>query len=230
MYTALKKAVYEANISLKNSGLVLFTWGNVSGRDPNLKVIAIKPSGVAYETMSVDDIVVVDYKGKIIEGTLKPSVDLPTHLKLYEEHPEIMSIVHTHSTFATAWAQKGRAIPMYGTTHADYFSDAIPCAEFLSELEMVAYEKNTGVKLNEVIQKGHALDIPAAIVKGHGAFAWGKNTVEAVYHATVLEEVAKMAYLTETLPGQNVTLPKHIRKTHYERKHGPHATYGQEKK
>lgn len=229
MYQALKKATYEANIAIKNSGLVLFTWGNVSIKDPSLKAIAIKPSGVAYETMTIADIVVVDYDGKILEGNLKPSVDLPTHLEIYREHEEILSIVHTHSTYATAWAQKGRSIPMYGTTHADYFSEDIPCADSLSPEQMSEYEKNTGVVINRVIKKGRALEVPASIVKGHGAFAWGKNARDAVYHATVLEEVAKMAFITEAIPGKNNVLPNHIKSTHYNRKHGPNATYGQKK-
>jgi len=193
MYQALKEKTYKANMAIKKSGLVLFTWGNVSVKDDTLKVVAIKPSGVAYETMTINDIVVVDFAGNIVEGEMRPSVDLPSHLALYKAHPEIGAIVHTHSTFATAWAQKGRAIPMYGTTHADYFSDDIPCADYLSAEEMQDYEKNTGVVIAKLIKAGHANELPAAIVKGHGAFAWGKNAKDAVYHAVVLEEVAKMA-------------------------------------
>lgn len=229
MYQSLKEAVYQANMAIKQSGLVLFTWGNVSAKDDALKVVAIKPSGVPYETMTINDIVVTDFAGNVIEGHLRPSVDLPSHLALYLAHPEIQSIVHTHSTYATAWAQKGRAIPMYGTTHADYFSDDIPCADYVSADDMEAYEKHTGLVIAKLIQPGHANELPAAIVKGHGAFAWGKNTLDAVYHATVLEEVAKMAYLTETIPGENHPLPKHIRSTHFLRKHGPKASYGQKK-
>lgn len=230
MYQALKEKTYKANMAIKKSGLVLFTWGNVSVKDDTLKVVAIKPSGVAYETMTINDIVVVDFAGNVVEGELRPSVDLPSHLALYKAHPEIGAIVHTHSTFATAWAQKGRAIPMYGTTHADYFSDDIPCADYLSAEEMQDYEKNTGIVIAKLIKAGHANELPAVIVKGHGAFAWGKNAKDAVYHAVVLEEVAKMAYLTETIPGPNKVLPKHIRDTHYARKHGPNASYGQKKK
>lgn len=229
MYKTLKETTYNANIAIKKSGLVLLTWGNVSVKDDALKVIAIKPSGVAYEKMKADDIVVVDFDGNIIEGTLRPSVDLPSHLALYKAHQEIGAIVHTHSTFATAWAQKGRAIPMYGTTHADYFSDDIPCAPYLTPEEMKDYEKNTGEVIAALIKKGRANETPAAIIKGHGAFAWGKNAKDAVLHAIVLEEVAKIAYLTEAIPGQNNPLPEHIKKTHYERKHGPNARYGQKK-
>lgn len=229
MYKALKETTYNANIAIKKSGLVLLTWGNVSVKDDALKVIAIKPSGVAYETMTADDIVVVDFDGNIIEGTLRPSVDLPSHLALYKAHQEIGAIVHTHSTFATAWAQKGRSIPIYGTTHADYFSTDIPCADYLTESEMEDYEKNTGEIIAKLIKKGRANETPAAIIKGHGAFAWGKNAKDAVLHAIVLEEVAKIAYLTEAIPGENTALPEHIKKTHYERKHGTNARYGQKK-
>ena len=229
MYQALKKATYKANLDVKNAGLVLFTWGNVSLRDPELKVIAIKPSGVAYETMKEDDIVIVDYSGQVVNGALRPSVDLATHLELYLRHPEINGIVHTHSTYATAFAQKGKAIRVYGTTHADYFSSEIPCAGNLSPSQMDEYEKNTGVIISELIKPGKANELPAAIVKGHGAFAWGQSVEDAVYHAIVLEQVAKLAYLTETLPGLTPQLPDHIKKTHYMRKHGPKATYGQKK-
>jgi L-ribulose-5-phosphate 4-epimerase len=229
MYQKIKQAVYKANLEVKEAGLVLFTWGNVSARDDKLKVIAIKPSGVPYESMKEDDIVIVDYDGKVIEGKLRPSVDLPTHLELYKRHPEINAIVHTHSTYATAWAQKGRSIRVYGTTHADYFADEIPCAGYLRPSQMDEYEKNTGILISETIKPGKANELPAAIVKGHGAFAWGKSVEDAVYHAIVLEQVAKLAYLTETLPGWSPQLPEHIKKTHYLRKHGPKATYGQKK-
>ncbi len=227
MYKKLKQDTYEANLTVKSSGLVLFTWGNVSIRDDNLKVIAIKPSGVPYDKMKINDIVVVNYEGLTIEGNLRPSVDLPTHLELYRHHPEINSIVHTHSTYATAWAQKGRAIPVYGTTHADYFSGDIPCARYLNKQEMEAYEKNTGVVINELLIPTKVLEIPAIIVRGHGVFAFGKNSSDAVLHATVVEEVARIAYLTETIPGTNHELPNHILQTHYERKHGAKKTYGQ---
>lgn len=227
MYKDLKERTFYANFAIKNAGLVLLTWGNVSLKDDKRKVVAIKPSGVSYDEMKTDDIVVVDYEGNIVEGKLRPSVDLPSHLAIYKRHPEIKSIVHTHSTFATAWAQKGRSIPLYGTTHADYFSDDVPCARYLKPEEMEKYEKNTGEVIAELIKAGHANELPGAIIKGHGAFTWGKNERDAVMHAIVLEEVAKMAYLTEAIPGENNVLPDHIKKTHYERKHGPKARYGQ---
>lgn len=227
MYEKLKKEAYLANLQVKESGLVLFTWGNVSVRDDDLKVVAIKPSGVPYNQMQEEDIVVVNYQGEVVEGTLKPSVDLPTHLEIYKHHPAIKSVVHTHSTYATAWAQKGREIPVYGTTHADYFSGSIPCARYLKAEEMAEYEKNTGVVINEVLSNDNVLKIPAIIVRGHGVFAFGKNSKDAVLHATVLEEVARIAYLTETIPGDNTLLPAHMLQTHYERKHGPKKTYGQ---
>jgi len=227
MYQELKKRVFDANIAIHSSGLVLFTWGNVSARDNERKIIAIKPSGVPYATMKSDDIVIVDYDGKIIDGALNPSVDLLTHLELYLHYPEIQSIVHTHSTYATVWAQKGRAIPIYGTTHADYFCDEIPCADYPNLIEAESYEKGTGLSICNVIKSGHVLQLPATIVKGHGAFSWGSSPEEAVHNAIVLEQVAKMAYLTETLPGENRPLPKQIRDVHFQRKHGPKSTYGQ---
>lgn len=227
MYYDLKKTTYDANIAIKKAGLVLFTWGNVSVKDEGLKAVAIKPSGVPYDTMVIDDIVVVDFDGKILEGKLKPSVDLPTHLAIYKTHPEIGSIIHTHSTYATAWAQKGRAIPMYGTTHADYFSEAIPCVAHPNENEVDEYEKITGTIIAKTIKSGRSNECPATLIKGHGAFAWGKNANDAVYHAVVLEQVAKMAFITEAIPGNNVSLAPHIRQAHYMRKHGSNATYGQ---
>lgn len=227
MYYDLKKATYDANIAVKKAGLVLFTWGNVSVKDEALKAVAIKPSGVPYDSLLIDDIVVVDFNGNILEGELNPSVDLPTHLAIYKVHPEIASIVHTHSTYATAWAQKGRAIPMYGTTHADYFSEDIPCAAHPNKYEINEYEKVTGVILAKTIKSGHANECPAALIKGHGAFAWGKNADDAVYHAIVLEEVARMAFITEAISGDNIPLASHIRLAHYSRKHGPNSTYGQ---
>lgn len=227
MYENLKTETYNANQMVKNNGLVLFTWGNLSIKDDKLKVIAIKPSGVPYDKMTINDIVIVSYDGRILEGTLRPSVDLPTHVEIYRQHPEIKSIIHTHSTYATAWAQKGREIPVYGTTHADYFSGNIPCARYLKAAEMDEYEKNTGVAINEILVPGKVLEIPAVIVRGHGVFAFGKNSNDAVLHATVLEEVARIAYFTETLPGKNHELPAHMLQTHYDRKHGPKKTYGQ---
>lgn len=226
-YNNLKKLVLKANLEIKESGLVLFTWGNVSLIDRTLNVVAIKPSGVPYEKMSEEDIVVVDLLGNVIDGNLKPSVDLNTHLELYKAFPNINSVVHTHSTYATAWAQKAIDIPLLGTTHADYFSDDIPCVRYLLKEEMKDYEKSTGVAIVQRFENLNYTHIPGCIVSGHGVFAWGKDSKESVYHATVLEEIAKIAYLTYTLPGKTNKLPKHMSNTHYERKHGKNKTYGQ---
>lgn len=226
-YSKLKKDVLKANLAIKESGLVLFTWGNVSQIDRNLNVVAIKPSGVSYDIMKEEDIVIVDINGKVIDGKLKPSVDLSTHLELYKSFPNINSVVHTHSTYATAWAQKAVDIPLLGTTHADYFTDDIPCVRYLRKEEMAQYEKSTGLAIVERFKNLNYTHIPGCIVSGHGVFTWGSDSKESVYHATVLEEIAKIAYLTYSLPGKNNKLPKHIKDTHYERKHGKNKTYGQ---
>lgn len=228
-YDKLKEETLNANLAVKNSGLVLFTWGNVSVIDRENKVVAIKPSGVSYDIMKKEDIVIVDFNGNVIDGKLKPSVDMKTHMEIYKAFKEVGSIVHTHSTYATAWAQKGKSIPMFGTTHADYFATSIPCARHLTEDEMENYEESTGKIIVETFAKDklNSLHTPGCIVAGHGVFAWGKNSNDAVYHATVLEEVAKIAYLTTTIPGNDTDLPKHISDTHYNRKHGKNKTYGQ---
>lgn len=225
MLEKLKEAVCRANIELKENGLVLFTWGNVSAVDRESGLIVIKPSGVKYENMQPGDMVVVDAGGKIIEGSLRPSTDLATHLELYRAHPCIGGVVHTHSTYATAFAQSCRPIPIYGTTHADYFHGDIPCARVLRAEETDDYERNTGVAINEILTD--AAGIPACLVSHHGVFAWGKDADEAVYNATVTEEVAKMAFLTEHMTDSPETLPCHITDKHYERKHGVSAYYGQ---
>lgn len=226
MLEELKEKVYRANLDLVKNRLVLFTWGNVSAIDHESGYVVIKPSGVKYEDMTVEDMVVVDLDGNIKDGKLKPSSDTPTHLELYKEHKEIGGIVHTHSTFATAFAQAGRDIKAYGTTHADYFYGDIPCARSLNENEMTEYEKNTGVVINETFTNKDVVAIPACLVKNHGVFAWGKDADEAVYHATVTEAVAKMAYITETLSCKE-RLPQYIADKHYNRKHGKNAYYGQ---
>ncbi len=226
MLEALKEKVYKANLELVKNGLVLFTWGNVSAIDRESGLVAIKPSGVKYEDMRADDIVIVDLDGNVVEGTLNPSSDTPTHLELYKAHGEIGGIAHTHSTFATAFAQAGREIKAYGTTHADYFYGDIPCSRSLDESETEHYERDTGRVINETFEGKSVTAIPACLVKNHGVFAWGKDASEAVYHATVTEEVAKMAYITETLGGTE-RLPSHIADKHYNRKHGKNAYYGQ---
>lgn len=224
MFEELKEKVYRANLDLVKNRLVLFTWGNVSAIDRESGYVVIKPSGVKYEDMTAEDMVVVDLDGKIVEGKLNPSSDTPTHLELYKAHKEIGGIVHTHSTYATAFAQAGKDIRAYGTTHADYFYGDIPCTRSLTENEIMEYEKNTGVIINETVKD--TVSIPACLVKNHGVFAWGKDADEAVYHATVTEEVAKMAYITETL-GCSQSFPQYIADKHYNRKHGKSAYYGQ---
>lgn len=227
MLKELKEKVLKANLDLVKNGLVLFTWGNVSAIDRKSGLVVIKPSGVSYEDMKAEDMVVVDLDGKIKEGKLKPSSDTPTHLELYKAHKEIGGIVHTHSTYATAFAQAERNIPAYGTTHADYFYGDIPCARNLNECEMSEYEKNTGFVINETFIDKDVVAIPACLVSHHGVFAWGKDADEAVYHATVTEEIAKMAFITENLIPLTKRLPQHIADKHYNRKHGKNAYYGQ---
>ncbi len=227
MLEELKEKVLKANLDLVKYGLVLFTWGNVSAIDRESGYVVIKPSGVEYGGMKAEDMVVVDLDGKLIEGKYRPSSDTPTHLELYKAHKELGGIVHTHSTYATAFAQAERAIPAYGTTHADYFYEDIPCARNLEPSEMDEYEKNTGVVINETFNDKDVVAIPACLVAHHGVFAWGKDADEAVYHATVTEEVAKMAFVTEQIGGKN-QLPQYIADKHYTRKHGKDAYYGQD--
>lgn len=227
MLEELKKEVLKANLDLVKNGLVLFTWGNVSAIDKSKGLVVIKPSGVSYDGMKAEDMVVVDLNGKVIEGKYRPSSDTPTHLEIYRQHPEIGGIVHTHSTYATAFAQAERSIPAYGTTHADYFYGDIPCARNLVQEEMEEYEKNTGVVINETFKDKDVVAIPACLVAHHGVFAWGKNANEAVYHATVVEEVAKMAFITENLTPTAKPLLQHVADKHYNRKHGKNAYYGQ---
>ena len=225
MLENLKKEVLKANLDLVKYGLVLFTWGNASAIDRKSGLVVIKPSGVEYGGMTYKDMVVVDMDGKVVEGKYRPSSDTPTHLELYRAHPEIGGVVHTHSTYATGFAQADRAIPSYGTTHADYFYGQVPCARNLKKDEIAEYEKNTGAVLNETIKDAAA--IPACLAAHHGVFAWGKNVEEAVYHATVVEEVAKMAYITESLNKKAEQLPTYVADKHYNRKHGKNSYYGQ---
>ncbi len=223
----LKKKVYEANLDLVKHGLVIFTWGNVSTIDREKGVVVIKPSGVSYDNMKVSDMVVLDLQGNIVEGDLKPSSDTPTHLVLYNAFPEIGGIVHTHSTYATAWAQAGRDIPNIGTTHADYFKDAIPCTRQMTIAEIEGeYEKETG---NVIIERFAALNpihTPGVLVENHGPFAWGKDASNAVHNAVVMEQVAKMSYLSLGI-NPLLTMNEHLITKHFNRKHGPDAYYGQ---
>lgn len=228
MLEQLKQQVLKANLDLVKNGLVLFTWGNVSGIDRETGLVVIKPSGVSYDGMTAEDMVVVALNGNVVEGKYRPSSDTPTHLELYKAHSELGGIVHTHSSYATAFAQAGRDIPAYGTTHADYFYGDIPCARSLTRREVeTEYEKNTGLVINATFQGKDVTAIPACLVKHHGVFAWGKDAAEAVYHATVVEEVAKMACLTEQLSPSAERAEAYLLEKHYQRKHGKHAYYGQ---
>ena len=232
MLEELKKQVFDANIELVKQGLVIYTWGNVSGIDREKGLVVIKPSGVDYDVMKVEDMVVVDLQtGKVVEGNLNPSSDTPTHLVLYRAFPNIKGVVHTHSTYATAFAQAGCAIPNIGTTHADYFYKDIPCTDDMTKEQMPEYEHETGVVIvNKFQQLGINPDhTPAVLVKNHGPFAWGKDADQAVYHAVVTEQVAKMAYISYTLNPKTTMNPLLVEK-HFSRKHGPNAYYGQKKK
>ena len=227
MHELLKEKVLEANLDLVRHGLVLFTWGNVSERDPESGHIVIKPSGVDYDKMKPSDMVVLDGSGEKVEGELRPSSDAPTHVILYQHYQGIGGVVHTHSEWATSWAQSGRSLPPYGTTHADYFYGAVPCTRPLTREEVeVAYETSTGKVIVETIPENQALSTPGVLVHGHAPFTWGKDAGEAVYHAVVLEEVAKMAFRTEML-GQHTPIGKYLLDKHYLRKHGKNKYYGQ---
>ena len=225
----LKAIVYEANLDLVQHNLVLFTWGNVSAIDRERGFVVIKPSGVSYDEMTTEQMVVVDLDGKIVDGQYKPSSDTATHLVLYRHFPQIGGVVHTHSTFATAWAQAQRAIPNIGTTHADYFSQEIPCTRSMTEAEVRGdYETETGNVIVECFQQKNInpLHVPSVLVSNHGPFTWGKSAADAVHNAVVLEEVAKKAFLTHSLNPQLPTNPA-LTEKHFLRKHGPDAYYGQ---
>jgi L-ribulose-5-phosphate 4-epimerase len=226
----LRKSVLEANLLLPKHGLVIFTWGNVSGIDRATGLVAIKPSGIEYDDLKVDDIVIVDLDGKVVFGNLNPSSDTASHLLLYKHFSDVGGIVHTHSGWASTWAQAGRGIPVYGTTHADYFYGEIPCTRPLNAEELSrAYEKNTGLVIVEAFNESDYMNIPGALVHGHGPFAWGSNVDEALHNAVVLEEVAKMAYHTEMM-GQKTPIDQYLLDKHYLRKHGEGAYYGQKRK
>ena len=229
MLEALKEKVFRANLDLVKHGLVIFTWGNVSAIDRENNLVVIKPSGVSYETMVAADMVVVDLDGNIVEGGLRPSSDMPTHLMLYKAFSEIGGIVHTHSTYATAWAQAGKDIPNIGTTHADYFHDAIPCTAEMSRAEVEGnYEKETGRVIVRCFKEIDPVHTPGVLVRNHGPFAWGRDAADAVHNAVVLEQVAKMAYLSYQINPALTMNPLLVEK-HFNRKHGPNAYYGQKK-
>ena len=228
MLESLKSQVLAANLELVNRGLVLYTFGNASGIDRERGLVVIKPSGVPYERMTADDMVVSDLDGRIVDSRLKPSSDLATHLELYRAFPQIGGVVHTHSEYATGWAQAGREIPAYGTTHADYFYGPVPVTEELTAEEIGGeYVLNTGRKIVERFRTLDPLAIPAVLVAGHAPFTWGRNAEEAAYHAVVLEAVARMAFYTATLNPECRGVSQALLDRHYFRKHGAKATYGQ---
>uniref|UniRef100_A0A7V4XQ32 L-ribulose-5-phosphate 4-epimerase n=1 Tax=Acidobacterium capsulatum TaxID=33075 RepID=A0A7V4XQ32_9BACT len=228
MTQQLKEQVLEANLDLVREGLVQFTFGNASGIDRATGLVAIKPSGVPYEKLRPEDMVVTDLSGKIVEGKLKPSSDLDTHLLLYREFPAIGGVAHTHSMYATVWAQAGRAIPALGTTHADYFYGEVPVTDELTDEEIGGeYVHNTGVAIVRRFQGLDPLAVPAVLVAGHAPFAWGKNALEAAHHAALLEAVARMAWHTMTLNPECRGVSQALLDRHYFRKHGAKATYGQ---
>lgn len=232
MLKKLKHAVYEANMELPRRGLVTYTWGNVSGIDRERGLVVIKPSGVSYDELTPDDLVVLDLDGKVVDGELNPSSDTKTHLELYKAFPGIGGIVHTHSPYAVGWAQAGQDIPAYGTTHADYFYGPVPCCRSLTEQEVEEdYERNTGLVIVETFRQRelNPVHVPGAICRNHGPFTWGKDAAQAVYHAVVLEEVAKMAVYTRQITPDAEPAPQHVLDKHFMRKHGPNAYYGQKK-
>ena len=244
MLEQLKEKVCQANLDLVKHGLVIFTWGNVSAIDRASGLVVIKPSGVSYDNMKPSDMVVVDLDGKVVEGELNPSSDTPTHVELYKAFPNIGGVVHTHSTYATAWAQAGRDIPSLGTTHADYFHDNIPCTRDMTKEEVFGeYEKETGNVIVERFKGMNPDDTPAVLVRNHGPFTWGTDADNAVYNAVVLEQVAKMAFVSMGVEASFTgarrnaydltpapSMNKLLIEKHYSRKHGPNAYYGQKKK
>jgi L-ribulose-5-phosphate 4-epimerase len=228
MLEQLKRKVLKANLELPAKGLVTYTWGNVSGIDRNSGIIAIKPSGVEYDQMTAEDIVLIDLTGKVVEGTLKPSSDAPTHVALYNAFPGIGGVCHTHSRWATSWAQAGMGIPAYGTTHADYFYGEIPCTREMSNEEIESeYEANTGHVIIETFTGFNPEYIPAVLVRNHAPFTWGKDADEAVHNSVVLEEVAMMAVQSKALYPQIQPMAKVLLDKHFLRKHGANAYYGQ---
>ncbi|MCM1054781.1 MAG: L-ribulose-5-phosphate 4-epimerase [Bacteroides sp.] len=228
MLTELKQQVYEANLLLPKHGLVTFTWGNVSAVDRESGLMVIKPSGVSYEEMTPEDMTVVSLSGETVEGKYRPSSDTPTHLELYKAFPKIGGIVHTHSRWATSFAQAGTGIPPLGTTHADYFYGEIPCTRAMTKSEIEGeYEKETGTVIIEAFENIDPLSVPAVLVKSHGPFAWGATAKEAVHNAVVLEEAAFMAYHALTLNERLPEMQRELLDKHYLRKHGENAYYGQ---
>ncbi len=227
-YRELKERAWAANQEIPKRGLAIYTFGNVSAFDAERGVMAIKPSGVPYDELKVDDLVVIDLEGKTVEGTMRPSSDTPTHLVLYRNWKGIGGVVHTHSTYATGWAQARRAIPIYGTTHADHLAEDVPCTEVMSDAAVERdYEIETGNQILDCFKDRNPLHTPMVLVAGHAPFAWGKTPEKAVYNAAVLEELAKMAFVTQALDPNASPLPPSLIHKHFERKHGKNAYYGQ---
>jgi len=227
MLEALKEKVFHANLDLVKHGLVIFTWGNVSAIDRESGLVVIKPSGVSYDEMKVEHMVVVDLEGKVVEGNLKPSSDTATHVVLYKAFPGIGGIVHTHSTYATAWSQAGIDLPNIGTTHADYFSQDIPCTRMMTQEEVEgAYELETGNVIVERFAQINPVHVPGVLVCNHGPFSWGKDAHDAVHNAVVMEQCARMAHIAYSV-NPNLKMNPHLIQKHFFRKHGPGAYYGQ---
>jgi len=227
-YQELKERAWAANQEIPKRGLAIYTFGNVSALDAARGVVAIKPSGVPYEKLAVDDLVIVDLSGKLVEGKLRPSSDTPTHLVLYRAFQGVAGIVHTHSTYATGWAQARLSIPIYGTTHADHLAQDVPCTSIMSDDAVERdYEVETGKQILDCFGSRDPLHVPMVLVAGHGAFAWGETPEKAVYNAAVLEELARMAFVTRTLDPTAARLPERLVRKHFERKHGKNAYYGQ---
>ncbi len=227
MLDRLKNSVYNANMDLFRRGLVIHTWGNVSGRDRKNGLIVIKPSGVSYDLLKPSDMVVIDLRGNVVEGDNKPSTDTPTHLVLYETYESVGGIVHTHSAYATSWAQAGRSIPAFGTTHADHFYGEVPCTRKLTDKEIENdYEVNTGKIIVEKIAGSDPFAVPSILVNSHGTFSWGFDPEDAEYNAVALEEIARMAFYTVLL-GKNEPVDQRLLDKHFLRKHGKDSYYGQ---
>ncbi|MGK4008219.1 L-ribulose-5-phosphate 4-epimerase [Sorangium sp. So ce1036] len=227
-YRELRERALVANLEIPRRGLAIYTFGNVSAFDRDRGVLAIKPSGIAYDLLSVEDMVVVDLEGNLVEGDLRPSSDTWTHIVLYRSFGEVGGIVHTHSTYATGWAQTGEPIPIYGTTHADHLAEDVPCTEVMRpDAVQGHYEMETGKQILECFRDRSPLHTPMVLVAGHGAFAWGEDAEKAVYNAVVLEEIAKMAFITRAIHPGAARLPDALVRKHFDRKHGKGAYYGQ---
>jgi L-ribulose-5-phosphate 4-epimerase len=229
-YRELQERAWAANLEIPRLGLAIYTFGNVSALDAGRAAMAIKPSGVDYGKLKVEDMVVLDLEGKVLEGALRPSSDTRTHLVLYRAFPGLGGIVHTHSTYASGWAQARRPIPLYGTTHADHLAEDVPCTEVMSDAATRGdYETETGYQIVRCFERRDPLHTPMVLVAGHGPFTWGTTPEQAVYHAAVLEELAHMAFVTRSLDPSAARLPDSLIRKHFERKHGKDAYYGQEK-